>query len=78
MYDMVIGSLGLMTLVLLVTGNIGWFTAVFGAFSGGLVLDIGTWGAILAVLAAILVISPLMHRSANILGYMFCLKDVPW
>lgn len=78
MYDMVIGSLGLMTLVLLVTGNIGWFTAVFGAFSGGLVLDIGTAGAILAVLAAILIVSPLMHRCANIIGYMFCLKDVPW
>lgn len=78
MYDMVAGSLILMTVLLLVTGNIGWFAQVFSSFSGGMVLDIGTAGAILAVLAAILITSPLMHRSANIIGYMFKLKDVPW
>lgn len=67
MYDMVAGSLILLTLTLLVTGNIGWFAEVFGNL---------WWG--LLVLAVILILSPLIHRGANIIGYAFGLKDVPW
>ena len=78
MYDMVVGSLGLMTIVVLITGNISWFQTVFSAFSSGIVLDMGWGGALAAVLIAIIILSPLMHRSANIIGYMFKLKDVPW
>ncbi|MDO5829095.1 MAG: hypothetical protein Q4Q25_02985, partial [Methanocorpusculum sp.] len=71
-------SLGLMTIVLLITGNISWFQTVFSAFSSGIVLDMGWGWALAAVLTAIIILSPLMHRSANIIGYMFKLKDVPW
>jgi len=67
MYDMVIGSLVLMTIVLLITGGVSWFTQNFTS----------VWFGI-AVLVAIFIVSPLMHRGTNIIAYMFKLKDVPW
>lgn len=66
MYDMVVGSLVLMTLALLVTGNLGWF-AQFETVAFG----VGTF-------AAIMILSPLLHRGTNIVGYLLGLKDVPW
>ncbi|MDO5844612.1 MAG: CDP-2,3-bis-(O-geranylgeranyl)-sn-glycerol synthase [Methanocorpusculum sp.] len=67
MYDMVVGSLVLLTLVLLVTGNIGWFAETFQTVG---------WGV--GVLVAILILSPLLHRGTNIIGYLLGLKKVPW
>jgi len=67
MYDMVIGSLVLMTIVLLITSGVSWFTENFTS----------VWFGI-AVLVAIFIVSPLMHRGTNIIAYMFKLKDVPW
>lgn len=67
MYDMVVGSLVLMTIVLLVTGNIGWFADNFDSIGQGI-----------GVLAAILIVSPLLHRGTNIIGYLLGLKKVPW
>ncbi|MDO5846627.1 MAG: CDP-2,3-bis-(O-geranylgeranyl)-sn-glycerol synthase [Methanocorpusculum sp.] len=66
MYDMVAGSLLLMAVALLVTGNIGWF-AGFGSAAFGI-----------GVFAAIMILSPLLHRGTNIVGYLLGLKDVPW
>ncbi len=74
MYDMVVGSLVLMVIVLLISGGTSWFTA-------NLVDSLGILPQIvfgLAVLIAIFVVSPLMHRGTNIIAYMFKLKDVPW
>ncbi|HJJ95484.1 MAG TPA: CDP-2,3-bis-(O-geranylgeranyl)-sn-glycerol synthase [Methanocorpusculum sp.] len=74
MYDMVVGSLVLMVIVLLISGGTSWFTA-------NLVDPLGILPQIvfgLAVLIAIFVVSPLMHRGTNIIAYMFKLKDVPW
>ncbi len=62
MYDMVVGSLLLMTVALFVTGNMSWFISNFS----------------LGVLVAILILSPLLHRGTNIVGYLLGLKDVPW
>lgn len=67
MYDMVVGSLVLMVLALLVTGNIGWFAENFTSA-----------GFLIATFAAILILSPLLHRGTNIIGYLLGLKDVPW
>lgn len=67
MYDMVVGSLVLMVLALLVTGNIGWFAANFDS----------VW-FLLGTFVAILILSPLLHRGTNIIGYLLGLKDVPW
>ena len=67
MYDMVVGSLVLMTLALLVTGNIGWFAENFDSV-----------GFLITTLIAILILSPLLHRGTNIIGYLLGLKDVPW
>lgn len=67
MYDMVVGSLVLMTLALLVTGNIGWFAENFDSA-----------GFFIATVIAILILSPLLHRGTNIIGYLLGLKDVPW
>ncbi len=78
MYDMVIGSLIIMTLALLVTGNIGWFVTVLGSFTTGSGMDFSIVWTGISILAAILLISPLAHRCANIIGYIFKLKDVPW
>ena len=78
MYDMVIGSLVLMTLALLVTGNIGWYAQIFSSFALGPVLPLSPAVAGIAVFIAIIIVSPLAHRCANIIGYMFKLKDVPW
>jgi len=78
MYDMVVGSLVLMTLALLVTGNIGWFAEQLAIFITGPAIDLGPVWTGIALLAAILLLSPLCHRCANIIGYIFKLKDVPW
>ena len=67
MYDMVVGSLVLMVFALLVTGNIGWFAENFDS----------VW-FLLGTFAAILILSPLLHRGTNIIGYLLGLKDVPW
>ncbi|MBQ3570190.1 MAG: CDP-2,3-bis-(O-geranylgeranyl)-sn-glycerol synthase [Methanocorpusculum sp.] len=66
MYDMVIGSLLLMVIALAVTGGMSWFAQFGDVFFG------------ILVLAAILIISPVLHRGANIIGYMLGLKDRPW
>ena len=66
MYDMVIGSLLLMVIALALTGGMSWFAQFGDAFFG------------ILVLAAILIISPVLHRGANIIGYMLGLKDRPW
>ncbi|MCZ2417730.1 MAG: CDP-archaeol synthase, partial [Burkholderiales bacterium] len=49
-------------LLLTLAGDPGW---VFNTFS-------------LPLLAAILVLTPLLHRTVNIIGYKVGLKKVPW
>lgn len=66
MYDMVIGSLALMVIALAVTGGMSWF-AQFGDLVFGIL-----------VFAAVFIISPVLHRGTNIIGYMLGLKDRPW
>ena len=67
MYDLVIGSLILLVLTILVTGNIGWIAETF----------VNVWWGLI-VFIVILGLSPLIHRGANIIGYASGLKDVPW
>ena len=66
MYDMVIGSLLLLVIALAVTGGFGWFDQFGTLFFGVLVF------------IAIMIISPVLHRGANIIGYILGLKDRPW
>lgn len=66
MYDMVIGSLLLLVIALAVTGGFGWFDQFGDLFFGVLVF------------IAIMIISPVLHRGANIIGYLLGLKDRPW
>lgn len=66
MYDMVIGSLLLLVIALAVTGGFSWFNQFGDLFFGVLVF------------VAILIISPVLHRGANIIGYLLGLKDRPW
>ncbi|HJJ82603.1 MAG TPA: CDP-archaeol synthase, partial [Methanocorpusculum sp.] len=65
-YDMVIGSLLLLVIALAVTGGFGWFDQFGTLFFGVLVF------------IAIMIISPVLHRGANIIGYILGLKDRPW
>lgn len=67
MYDMVVGSLVLMILALLATGGLSWFVDTFETVGFGI-----------GVFVAILVVSPLLHRGTNIIGYLLGLKKVPW
>ena len=74
MYDMVVGSLALMVIVLLLSSGTAWFVE-------NLVDPLGMLSPLvfgLAVLVAIFVVSPLMHRGTNVIAYMVKLKDVPW
>ncbi|HJJ47057.1 MAG TPA: CDP-2,3-bis-(O-geranylgeranyl)-sn-glycerol synthase [Methanocorpusculum sp.] len=74
MYDMVVGSLVLMVIIMLISSGTSWFTDYLIDPRGFLP---SPWFS-LAVLVAIFVISPILHRGANIIAYMFKLKDVPW
>lgn len=77
MYDMVVGSLVLMTLALAVSGGFGWFTSNFAsAWAVANTASPIIFGVM--TLVAILIISPVLHRGANIIGYLLGLKDVPW
>jgi len=56
------------------------YDLVVGAFLLLLVFD-SSWifsRVTLAVLAFILVLTPLLHRSVNIIGYLLKVKEVPW
>ena len=55
-----------MVIALALTGGMSWFAQFGDVFFG------------ILVLAAILIISPVLHRGANIIGYMLGLKDRPW
>ncbi len=76
MYDMVVGSLLLMVIALGVTGGLGWFAV----FSSPWVLEnlVSPLAFGIMTFVAILIISPVLHRGANIIGYLLGLKDVPW
>jgi len=56
------------------------YDLVAGAFLLLLVFDpVWLLGAVtLPVLVVILVITPVLHRATNIVGYMFRIKEVPW
>ena len=78
MYDMVIGSLVLMTIAQLLSGHNDWFISVLTSFTAGPVINFGLPWIGITIFIAIIIISPLAHRCANIIGYIFKLKDVPW
>lgn len=67
MYDMVAGSLILLLAALAATGTFAEFFMQFET----------VW-FVLAVFIAIMILSPLLHRGTNIIGYLLGLKDVPW
>lgn len=56
------------------------YDLVIGAFILVLIVDPGWVQSVitLPIALAILIITPLLHRGANILGYVLGIKEVPW